>query len=366
MDVVRARKKIAFILPNFNAGGAERVMITIANHLDRLRFEPVLIVFDASGPLASLVAKDIPVTALGVRRVSQGLFVYIKAIRQLGPDAVISTMVHLNFIVLLARIFVPGVPVIVREAVTPSYFADKLSKRLILSLGYLTLYPFAEKIVSPTQKVFDEMPWLLRQMKQKLVRIFNPVDLTRVKAVYDLSLRGEYATPEQKLFVAAGRLVDQKGFDLLIDALAPWRERDDWRLVILGEGPDHQKLQDQIDALGLMQITLKGFVAEPWRYYAIADAFLLPSRHEGLPNVALEALAMGAPVIAAQSAGGIAEIAQQGKDGSVRVAASMPLFLNYMGHIPISLSPLRPTRLPEIFSIEAAVVSYQDIFLKQS
>lgn len=362
MSEVSVRKKIAFVLPNFNAGGAERVMITVANHLDRKCFDPLIIVFDDSGPLRHLVNQDIPVTSLGVVRISRGLSAYIKALRQLKPNVIISTMVHLNFIVLLARLFVPRVPVIVREAVTPSYFSDKLSKRLILSLGYLTLYPFANRIVSPTRMVFDEMPWPLRQMKHKLVRIFNPVDLGRIQAPFDADLRAECAAPGQKLFVAAGRLVDQKGFDLLIAALASWKLKEDWRLIILGEGPDHQKLQAQIDSLGLSQIILKGFVAEPWRYYAVADAFLLPSRHEGLPNVALEALAMGSPVIAAHTAGGIAEIAQECRPDAVLIARTMSEFLECMAGMSITNPQDHLNRLPSIFSIDTTVSSYQDLF----
>ena len=102
MSEVSVRKKIAFVLPNFNAGGAERVMITVANHLDRKCFDPLIIVFDDSGPLRHLVNQDIPVTSLGVVRISRGLSAYIKALRQLKPNVIISTMVHLNFIVLPA------------------------------------------------------------------------------------------------------------------------------------------------------------------------------------------------------------------------------------------------------------------------
>lgn len=362
MDAGAHRKKIIFVLPNFNAGGAERVMITVANHLDRAVFHPQIIVFDDNGPLRSLVAADIQVVSLGVLRVSRGLFPYIKALKQERPDCVISTMVHLNFIVLLARLFVSRIPVIVREAVTPSYFSDKLYKRLILQAGYIMLYPFARRIVSPTQMVFDEMPWVLRRMSSKMVRIFNPVDLDRVKAPFNSDLRSCHAKHNQKLFVAAGRLVDQKGFDLLIEALAGWQGKDDWRLLILGEGPDHKNLQSQIDRLGLTQITLLGFVTEPWRYYVVADAFLLPSRHEGLPNVVLEALAMGAPVIAAHSAGGIAEIAQECQPDIVRIAKTMSDFTDCMEIVPIKGEDDRKNLLPDIFSTATIVSSYQDLF----
>ncbi|QQG36335.1 MAG: glycosyltransferase [Micavibrio aeruginosavorus] len=356
------RKKVAFILPNFNAGGAERVMITVANHLDRRMFDPLIIAFDDSGPLRSLVNSDVRIVALGASRVSRGLTPYIGAIRKERPDVVISTMVHLNFIVLLARLFVSGVPVIVREAVTPSYFSGKLSKRLILQAGYMALYPFADKIVSPTRMVFDEMPWVLRRMEHKMLRIFNPVDLEKVKAPFDPGLRSLHASPGQKLFVAAGRLVDQKGFDLLIDGLSGWRERNDWRLLILGEGPDHQKLQTQIDRSGLSQVSLLGFVSEPWRYYAVADAFLLPSRHEGLPNVALEALAMGAPVIAAHTAGGIAEIAHECGNQAVQITQAMTEFTDCMDRISRKDPERHASLLPDTFSTREIVSAYQRIF----
>ncbi|MDP7539279.1 MAG: glycosyltransferase, partial [Alphaproteobacteria bacterium] len=115
-------------------------------------------------------------------------------------------------------------------------------------------------------------------------------------------------------FVAAGRLTRQKGFDRLI-ALFGQDESDD-HLLILGDGPAREALA----ALAGPRVTLHGHEPEPWPWMAGADALLLPSRWEGLANVALEALACGTPVIATPESGGIAELAAAAPEGAVTIA----------------------------------------------
>ncbi len=352
--------KIAFVLPNFFAGGAERVMITVANNLDRAQFKPIIIVFNHEGPLRDLVAADIEVVSLGASRISHGARAFIRTIKSEKPDLIISTMFHLNMFVLLLKPFIQGIPVIVREAVTPSYFQDSAFKRALLIIGYYFLFPFADKILSPTKLVFEQMPRFLRNRSKKLAVIHNPVDADSIRAKTDAALRPALARNDQRLFVGAGRLVDQKGFDRLIEALASWKARDDWRLVILGEGPDREKLQELIDKYGLHQISLAGFQSNPWAYYAAADAFVLPSRHEGLPNAALESLAMGTPVIASASAGGIHEIAEKSLKDTMFIAKDMDQLVACMNNIQIKIR--HDNLLPPDFTLASIVNNYQKIF----
>lgn len=356
-------RKIAFILPNFQAGGAERVMITIANHLDRARFQPVLIVCGDYGPLRDMVLPGTQIISLDRACSWRAVPALAAAVKFSGAALAVSTMAHLNILMLLAKPLLGGIPVIVREAVTPSYFSDSLFKRTVLTLAYHFLYPFADRILSPTQMVFDEMPALLRRRESLMTRIFNPVDLSFLQSALKEGVRDLYARPDQRLFVGAGRLVDQKGFDRLIVALKDWRARDDWRLIILGEGPEHARLQKLINDYQLHQITLQGFNAQPWRFYAAADAFLLPSRHEGLPNVVLEALALGTHVIASASAGGIAEIATPAPEGAVAIAADMVEFTDLMNHVaPHDQARLHHSLLPRCFSLPDVVASYEHLF----
>ncbi|WP_164103317.1 glycosyltransferase family 4 protein [Candidatus Laterigemmans baculatus] len=113
-----------------------------------------------------------------------------------------------------------------------------------------------------------------------------------------------------------GRLATEKGFDLLIEAFAKVVGRGlDARLLIAGEGPERAKLEAQIAAAGLeSRVELVGFCADPRGFLECLDLFVLSSLREGLPNVVLEAMAVGVPVIATR-VGGVPRIIADGVDG---------------------------------------------------
>jgi glycosyltransferase involved in cell wall biosynthesis len=109
--------------------------------------------------------------------------------------------------------------------------------------------------------------------------------------------------------VAVGRLARQKGFDLLIDALARGGGRlTSARLALVGEGAERARLEQRAAASGLgARVRFLGDRRDAAGFLAAADLVALPSRREGLPYVALEALALGRPLVAA-AAGGLAEL----------------------------------------------------------
>jgi glycosyltransferase involved in cell wall biosynthesis len=110
-------------------------------------------------------------------------------------------------------------------------------------------------------------------------------------------------TPARLLFV--GRLVYQKGGDILLDALAKVKDHD-WELSIVGDGPRRPDWENQADKLGIKdRVHFRGWLdkADLLKQYQKANIFVLPSRHEGMPNVVLEAMGCGLPVIATRIAG---------------------------------------------------------------
>jgi glycosyltransferase involved in cell wall biosynthesis len=112
--------------------------------------------------------------------------------------------------------------------------------------------------------------------------------------------------PEERLVIGAiGRLSEEKGFDLLIQAVDRLLLSGlDVELFIAGEGDQHDRLAAMIRALGREdRIHLAGFVSEPIALYEALDVFALSSLREGLPNVVLEAMAMEVPVVATRVAG---------------------------------------------------------------
>src|SRR5690606_37908762 len=134
------------------------------------------------------------------------------------------------------------------------------------------------------------------------------------------------AALESKVLVAAGRLRPEKGFDLLLEAFAIVAARHpDWQLWIFGGGPERDRLAAQVQRLGLAgRAHLKGATPHLDRQLAEASAFVLSSRHEGLPMVLLEAMAAGLPVVAFDCGAGTAEVVVHGRNGLLVPAGDVP------------------------------------------
>lgn len=347
--------RVAFVLPSFAGGGAERVIITVANALDRAIFAPRLIILDGSGPLAGLVADDVPVTVLERPRLRAALPALRRALLAQATDIAVSTMGYLNVGLLSLR---PALPrkmrLVVREANMPLAGTGG-HVRGLLGLGMRLLYRRADRVLCPAARIADELVDRYHVPRSRLRVIPNPVDVDRLRQLADPPLR--HPGPGLRL-VAAGRLVEQKGYARLI-ALLPDLPPDT-HLTILGEGPLRDALTRQIASEGLGdRVHMAGFEAKPWPHYAGADAFVLSSLWEGLPNAALEALAVGAPVIATPEAGGIQEIAEAAPSGAVTIASAGKPMLNAIAAQTAGHSRLRTSLLPEVFGLRSVLQQYR-------
>ncbi len=131
------------------------------------------------------------------------------------------------------------------------------------------------------------------------------------------SLRREWGiSPDDTLIVTVARLSYEKGIDTLIDAAATLREtHPSARVVVVGDGPDELGLDEQIRRRGLADmVQLVGFHADVWPVFEAADMVCMPSKSEGMPNVLLEAMAAGCPVVATK-VGGVPEAIISGENG---------------------------------------------------
>jgi glycosyltransferase involved in cell wall biosynthesis len=347
-------KRVTFVLPDFGAGGAQRVMVSVANGLDRERYAASFLVLNHGGPWRDLVANDIPVTSLGRTRLRQTLGSLRTALRSAAPDVIVSTIGYVNLGVLACR---PSrIPVIVRESNTPHSGSKNALSRMVQHLAYAALYRRADCVVSPSSLIGGELENDFHVPPRLIHVLRNPVDEAALRAL---------ASPPRRRpgggarFVAVGRLSRQKGYDLLLDTVKALPNES--HVTILGEGEERALLEAQLRTLGLGKcVTLAGFEPNPAPWMAGADALLLTSRWEGLPNVALESLACGTPVIAAPNAGAIAEIADRAQPGAVTVATMGPDFLSAMAAAPRNESArLRGSLLPKEFQQATVIEEYQ-------
>lgn len=350
------------VLPSFAGGGAERVMLNLLAGLDRDGFDPSLIVLDGRGPLAHLAPADVAVHDLATPRLRQGLRRLICAIRTESPDALVSTFGHVNMALLACRGLLPkDTRIIARDANLPSLSLPSGPHPKLMKLAYRLLSRRADIVLCSSARMAEEFAADFGVPRAKLEILPNPI---AVAAMRKAAMRPVRQPGPGQRFVAAGRLTSQKGFDRLIDLFA--RAKDEAHLTIVGEGKQRAALEARAASLHLDgRVIFEGFDPAPWPLYAGADAFLLPSRWEGMPNAALEALACGTPVVATPESGGMREIAADAGPAAIHIAAFGDEFLTAMDAIdarpPVQT---RPSLLPDRFDLPNVCRQFESILTK--
>jgi glycosyltransferase involved in cell wall biosynthesis len=307
--------RVTFVISGLVVGGAERVLIALANEWVKVGRPVTIVTFDApERPPFFPVDPRIELRRLGLAGVSRGPIEAIannlrrivglrRAIARTRPDAVVSFMGRTNVLTLLATIGQPW-PIIVAER-TSRDPQMRSGWRLLRRLAYRR----AAAIVVQTQASARSIP---ADLRDRAVAIPNPV-----LDVPDRVGGPESAEGDPNLVVAIGRLVPQKGFDLLIGAFAGVVARlPRARLEIWGAGPSGGDLEAAIARASLGQsVTLCGETDDPAAVIRRSALLVLSSRVEGFPNVLLEAMALGRAVIAFDCPFGPAEIIRDGIDG---------------------------------------------------
>ncbi|HWZ41870.1 MAG TPA: glycosyltransferase [Candidatus Saccharimonadales bacterium] len=304
------RKRVLLLVPSLIHGGAQRVFSTLLRHLDRERFEVHLALLEAKGVFLADVPGDVVVHDLRAARTRYSLPSIVRVIWKTRPRTVLSTLVYANLTLLLAKPFLPrGTRVIVRESTDPAtFFSQETRYPRLWEWMVRRLYRKADRVVCLSDAMLSELAEHFALPREKLVRIYNPVDTAEVRRLAAVG-GSPFSGPGPHL-VTVGRLSREKGTDVLMAAMPLIVQRQpDAQLVILGDGPLEQELREQAKKLGVTNaVSFAGFQQNPWRYLKHADLFILPSRYEGLPNALLEALALGTPVVASDCPGAVREI----------------------------------------------------------
>ena len=304
--------RLTFVIDSLGSGGAERVMTILANHFVERGDDVALVTLDDGSTLPFFdLDPRVRQQALGTAREAgsiaarlgnawRRLWTLRRRIRANSPDVVLSFMDRVNYLTLAATIGM-RTPVVVSERNDPAHHNAGPASRIARKV----LYRRAAAIAVQTGAA---AAYFTGRLGEKTVVIPNPV---LAPAGAESSARAGNA------LVAMGRLTHAKGFDLLLRAFASVAGRfPEWNLTIWGEGELRGALEGQRNELGLAdRVRLPGRTAASSEVMRRADVFVLSSRHEGLPNVLLEAMACGAAAISFDCPSGPADIIESGMNG---------------------------------------------------
>jgi GalNAc-alpha-(1->4)-GalNAc-alpha-(1->3)-diNAcBac-PP-undecaprenol alpha-1,4-N-acetyl-D-galactosaminyltransferase len=308
--------KITMVIGSLGTGGAERVLTMLANAWAARGWLVTIITLDKGEqgsfyPLAEGVQwipawSEIEESWQPLKRVGNTLrrvLLLRKIIAASNPQVILSFIDISNiFTILVTRGL--KLPVIISERIHPAKHPLPRKWRILRRL----VYPLADRLVIQFGDILSFYP---RRMRNRIIAIPNPVNQPPPESGRALVL------PQSKNLIAVGRLVDQKGFDLLLEAFGRLKEKyPDWGLILVGEGQQRTALIKSASRLGVSErLLLTGTARSLYDYYRAADLFVLSSRYEGFPNALCEAMSVGLSVVATRASGGVEMIVQDGING---------------------------------------------------
>jgi glycosyltransferase involved in cell wall biosynthesis len=225
-------------------------------------------------------------------------------------------------------------------------------------------YPHADAIIAVSDGVAADLSRLARLPRNRITTIFNAVDVNRIRELASAPITDAwFAEGAPPVLLAVGRLAPQKDYGTLLRAFALVRSHCGLRLVILGEGPERDRLQDEATALGIAaDVKMPGAVANPFPYMATARLFVMSSAWEGLPNVLMEALACGCPIVSTDCLSGPREILDGGSFGElVPVGDHTALAEAILRALASSVDRSRLQARAQSFSVDRVADRYFDV-----
>jgi len=312
------RIKVAFFVHALSGGGTERVVSRVLRSLDRNRFRPILILIEKKGVYLDDVPPDVPVLdcgggAKGGRWRRMRTFAgFLKAER---PDVLMSFLWYANAFAVLGRHLSGTKPrLILSERSTVLGSREGFPEEALRRLAIRFLYRAGERIFVNSDSLRMQFIDHFGFPREKVRTIHNPLDIDMIVAQSAEPGNPVSGGNRGGTIVGMGRFSREKGFDLLIRAMA--RVRAPAKLLLLGEGRDEAKLRLLVKESGVPgKVEFLGFRKNPYPVIRLATMFVLPSRYEGFPNGLAEAMALGIPCIATRCRTGPEELITDGVNG---------------------------------------------------
>ncbi len=309
---------VSLFVPSLAGGGAERVAINLARGFTKRNLKVDLVLQSAVGSFLTKVPDGVRIVDLKSPGIVPKLFALMRYLQEERPTVLFSILDNVNVATWAQRLTGVSTKVVVGVHNTFSQDFQGIKGKIKPYLVRYS-YPLAGGIIAVSEGAAQDLSKMSGLPLKDIRIIYNPVITPELfeKAKEPLD-HPWFAPGEPPVILGVGRLVYQKDFVTLIKAFALIKKRMPARLMILGEGIERANLEKLLEELNLEnEVSLPGFVENPYTYMAKASVFVLSSIYEGFGNVVAEAMAVGTPVVSTDCESGPAEILENGKYGSL-------------------------------------------------
>lgn len=313
------RGPVALFVPSLRGGGAERAMLDVARGLAERGLPAHLVLVRAEGPYMELLPAAVRVVDLGARRALTSVLPLVRYLRSEAPSVMVATLPQASIVAFLAsRLARADVRLVIRRAshFTMEYVNSGLKHRFVMLLEKAIL-PIVDAVVVNSSGSAED---LRRRLGSTTVEeIHNPIVWPEHAALGSVPVDEQwFDDPTLPVVLSVGRLVEAKDQAMLLRAFAQVVEARRARLVLLGEGPERTNLVEMTKRLNITRaVEFAGFRVNPFAYMSKASVCAVSSRYEGSPNVLIQAMACGTPVVSTDCPSGPREILQDGKLGAL-------------------------------------------------
>jgi len=309
--------KILFYISTLNAGGAERITVTIMKQLDVKIFDIYLVLVEKTGAFLEYVPKYVKIIDLKKNKTLFSVLALRKTLVEIQPDIVYSTLFRTHIAMDWALVGLKkDIKRIYRSPTSPKALFARKEMGYFMKTMITRAYKNADKILAQTPEMKEEISKYHTINSDKVITFLNPID----KDMIDKKIENSKNPFDKDAInvVAAGRLSDVKGFDILIIAFEKvLKKNSKFFLHIIGrDAGDEEKLKFLTQKLSIEnRVKFWGYQDNPFKFFFFSNLFVLSSRREGLPNAVLENIYIKKPIVATRCIPYMDRLIEDGKSG---------------------------------------------------
>ncbi len=317
------KKRIDLFINSLRGGGAERVCTTLANGFVDEGYRVNLVVLNLDNSIYDKdLGPEVNLINLNKQHARSAVLAIASYLTKEKPEKVLVFNPQISIILILLRnILGLKFKIISRSINTLSKMKEgqkSIWHKYIVDYLFKKFYSKSDLIIAQSKGMKEDLIQNYNINPKKIEVIYNPVS-QRIEETQKNTCINKRKTDKSNEILFVGRLSEQKGLQYLLKSFKVCVELEkDLKLRIVGEGPLEEQLKFKVKQMGLEEkVAFEGFKEDIIPYYLQADVTVLSSVFEGFPNVLVESISLGTPVVAFDCPSGPKEIIKDGKNGFI-------------------------------------------------